>query len=75
LKNSELTDRLSMKPRTIDGRRRIDCSRRRLGNWQRRKKFGDERRRQNRDGRRRRNRGRGLRRPKRSMQDRRRQRR
>jgi hypothetical protein len=72
LKNSELANRLSMKPRTVDRRRKIDCSRRRLGDRQRRKKSGDERRRRNRDGRRRRNGGRGLRRLKRSMRDRRR---
>jgi hypothetical protein len=79
-KNSKLTDRLSIKLRTVGGRRRIDCLRRRSGDWLRRKKFGDGRRRkksgdgrrrQNRGGRRRRNRRRGLRRPKGSTQDRR----
>jgi hypothetical protein len=72
LKNSELANRLSVRLRTIDGRKRIDCSRRRSGIWLRRKKIRDKRRRRNRNGRRRRNRGRGLRRPKRSTQDRRR---
>jgi hypothetical protein len=71
-KNSKLANRLSVKPRTVNGRRRTDCLRRRLGDWQRRKKFRDERRRWNRNRRRRRNGGRGLRRPKRSTRDRRR---
>jgi hypothetical protein len=72
-RNSELADRLSMKLR-IDNRRRrrrTDYLRRRLSCWLRRKRFGDERRRQSRGGRRRRNRRRGLRRLKRSTKDKR----
>jgi hypothetical protein len=58
-KNSELADRLNGKLRIVDRRRKIGCSRRRLGVWLRRKKIRDERRRQNRNGKRRRYGGRG----------------
>jgi hypothetical protein len=63
LKNSELADRLSMRLRTADGRKRTGCLRRRLGDWLRRKRSEDERRRRKRNGRRRRNGRRHLRRP------------
>jgi hypothetical protein len=72
LKNSEIDNRWSAKLRTADERRRTGCLRRKLGGWLRKKRSRDERRRQNRGGRKRKNSGRDLRRPKRSMRDRRR---
>jgi hypothetical protein len=70
-RNSELTNRPSVRLKINVRRRRINYSRRRLGSWLRRKRSRDERRRQNRGGRRRRNGRRGLRRPKMSMKDKR----